>query len=397
MTRFATATATDTALETALARALDEARAAIVVPPKLAVVFASLRYEGLWRMSELLRTHLSEVPFVGGTSASCVFGPDAYAKSGVSVSLLGGDDVEVATRTVVPTSVELLEVVAAARDIQARSDQETPKGRGELCCLAFATSRHIVGDSLVAALKKGASARAQLAGGLLSHDDETSGGLVWSDGCDTSETAVVIAGLFTERAVGISARHGWSPIGRPHKVTRADGARLVTLDGRPAIDVWLEEARAHGAKLPESNVALYLASRYELAILGTEGHGRGEPIVRGSRHIHEDGSVELFGSVPEGADVQLVTATEASMLSASRMAAMNALQGVDGRASGALGLVCTGRTLVLGESYPKEPRGLAEALGVPFGGTAVNGEIALGHRDANGFYNSSAVVVAFPE
>jgi hypothetical protein len=400
MTRFATALATDGALDLALSRAVDEAVASLGgAIPKLAVVFASQTFDGIANIATGIATRLPGVPFVGGTSAGCVFDTTRYSELGLSVSLVGGSDLAATTRTVKVSSTEVIEVAAATRDLRKVADEHARDGRRELSCLAFAPSRGIIGDALVAAMKKGATTNAQLAGALVSSDNETSGGLVWSDTGGVSAADVVVAGLFTERPLGVSARHGWSPIGKTHRVTRSEGARLVTLDGRPAIDVWVEEARAHGGLPPsDDTLALYLASHYELAILGTEGpRADGEPIVRGSRLVNDDGSVELFGSVPEGAMVRLVGASAESLFGGAKLAATRAAEGAGGTITGALGLLCAGRKLMLGDAYREEPRLIAETLGVPFGGTTVNGEIALARRDANGFYNSTAVVIAFPE
>lgn len=364
-------------------------------PPALAIVFASDGYPALETLSERIAGHVPGVPFVGGTSGGCVFDGARCGYMGVCVVLLGGDDLRVETRAVAITSADLLEVATAAGELRLLADAHAAEGRGELTCLAFAPSRGIVGDALVAALKKGATAHAQLVGGLLAQEGNMSGGRVWSD-AGVSETRVVLAGLYTERPLGVAVRHGWTPIGDTHRVTRADGARLLELDGRPALDVWLEEATRHGGELPkDGSLALHLAARYELAILGTESHSGGEPIVRGSRVIHADRTVELFGSVPEGAKVRFVTATEGSLFAAAKYAAEHAL-GKVAQASGALALTCAGRAFVLGDRYHLEPELLATTLGVPLGGTTVTGEIALARRAADGFYNSTAVLLVFP-
>ena len=38
--------------------------------------------------------------------------------------------------------------------------------------------------------------------------------------------------------VGIGVRHGWVPVGRPRRVTRAAGHVVYQLDGRPAISIY---------------------------------------------------------------------------------------------------------------------------------------------------------------
>ena len=59
-------------------------------------------------------------------------------------------------------------------------------------------------------------------------------------------------------------------------------------------------------------------------------------------------------------------------------------------------MMCAGRQLVLAERYHLETELVARTLGVAFGGTTVTGEIALARRAANGFYNSSVVLLVFP-
>jgi hypothetical protein len=374
MTAFATAISREPTMAAALDEALALARAGLgAAQPRLAVVFASFGLLGLEGIADALKARLPEVPFLGGTSAGAVFDSTDFAPRGLSVTLVGGDDLRASSRVVRGARGDGLEIAKEARELRKLADDHVFAGRGELACLAFAPSRGIVGDALVAALKKGATANAQLAGGLVSTTRESSGGLVWSDAGGVADSDVVMTGLFSERALGISVRHGWTQVGARHRVTRAEGARLHSLDGRPALEVWVEEAKIHGGELPgdQRALALYLASRYELAILdGPTPWADGlEPIVRGSRVVNDDGSVDLFGAVPEGVDVCLVSATEGEMFAAAELAATRALAKVGGKASGALGLMCAGRAGVLGERYSNEPRLVQRALGRPFGGT----------------------------
>jgi hypothetical protein len=200
MTRFSTALATDSVLADALDSAVQAACASFGEgDPALAVVFASHRYSGIDTIAAALRQRLPGVPFLGGTSAGAIFCREQYAEVGVSVSLIGGADVAATTQAVRVATADALEVAVAARTLRLMGDVHAGAGRGELCCLAFAPSRGHIGDTLVAALKKGASANAQLAGALVSTEGETAGGLVWSDGGGVSDRDVVMAGIFTER------------------------------------------------------------------------------------------------------------------------------------------------------------------------------------------------------
>ncbi len=56
--------------------------------------------------------------------------------------------------------------------------------------------------------------------------------------------AVVAAAIGSDAPFGVGAAHGWQAIGQPLQVTRTDGADLLMLDGRPALDVYLERTSA---------------------------------------------------------------------------------------------------------------------------------------------------------
>ena len=89
---------------------------------------------------------------------------------------------------------------------------------------------------------------------------------------------------------------GWEPLGLPFHVTRAEGNKLIELDGRPASEVY--EKFLHidrkGHNNAEESYAFPLLARYH-----------GEERLRSTIHIEEDGSLNLHGHVIEGMDIYL--------------------------------------------------------------------------------------------
>ncbi len=89
---------------------------------------------------------------------------------------------------------------------------------------------------------------------------------------------------------------GWEPLGLPFRVTKAEGNKLMELDGRPASEVYerfLSIDRS-GYKNAEESYAFPLMARYN-----------GEDRLRSTIHIEEDGSLNLHGHVIEGTDIYL--------------------------------------------------------------------------------------------
>ena len=364
--------------------------------PVLAVVFVSVGYDDVGSVYEAVRGVLGDVPVVGGTAAGRVFAPPLYEKRAVNVSIVAGDDVVAHVGVTPILTPDLVEAVAVAERLMTDADGAALGGLTALTCLVFAPAKRVDGEALVAAVRKGSSARAQLAGCVTGDDFTLDRSGVLSEG-SVRDDRIVIAAVSSRTPLGIGVRHGWRRIGPSHIVTRSDGRRLRELDGRRALDVWLEDIRAAGATPPTGlssrALAIWMANAYEL---GVGGPNRVVPIVRAPHDTTDGGAVLLSASVSDGAEVGLVHATPDELLAASRDAAGAARDACGGAIVGALLFACAGRLAVLGDRFPEEPRGAAERLGVPLGGACVYGEIARARRDVDAFHNTTAVVVAFP-
>jgi hypothetical protein len=388
----------------AAGEAARQARAALGdTTPKLAIVFSAVTYEDLDQLEPAVREVVGQgVPIVGGTSGACVFDSNECARYGVSVVLVGGDDLEVATQTAPLGSPDLVEVVPAAESIARAADDAARRGFAHYTCLVFAPGLFVDGEALVAAIRKGAGARAQLAGGLTGDDFTFDRPGVLAENGSIRSDRIVLTGIFTQKPVGISARHGWQAVGPERTVTRADGMWLLELEGRRAAEVWLEDARRFGAVPPPDpkDLALYLANHYELGIVDAPitpraGQHAHEIVARAPLSVREDGAVQLSASIAEGTHLRVLRASRNDLLRASTEAASDAVMRAGNRVAGALVLACSGRLAVLGDAFPEEPAAICRRLGAPLGGACVFGEIARNVRDADAFFNTTTVVVTF--
>lgn len=404
MTIFGSGMSVASSAEKAAAEATAEARQGLgSTVPKLAVVFTSESYPDVDVTGPAIRKELGNVPIIGGTAGGCLIGPGSVGTRGVSIVLLGGDDIEVVYRAVELGSRAVFNVVDAAEEISRCSDDAAKRDLPHFTCLAFAPALSvdgIDGESLVAALRKGAGARALLAGGLTGDDKMTNRARVFR-GDELRNDHVVIAGLCTRRHVGIAARHGWNPVGPTRTITRVEGTILYELDHRPAVDVWLEDARKAGATPPArlEELSLYLANNYELGLTDRRDRtndrlGR-EFLTRAPLAIGKDGSIAMAGSIPEGRSACIVRGSKKDLLRASTNAASDVVLRTGSSIAGALILSCSGRFALLGDEFGEEARRIRERLGAPVGGACVYGEIAKNERDVDAFFNGTVVVVAF--
>lgn len=364
--------------------------------PKLAIVFSSGPVGDLPPVFAAVRHELGEVPVIGGLASGAVFGPEGLFREGVSVVLLAGQ-LEVVVRTVRLESESRLEVVPVAREVAAASDLAASRGLPEFNCLLFApgTGSSGDGDQLVAAVRKGVGQRASLAGAMTG-DNQTFGPTAIFAGDHVAPDVLVLAGVFTATPFGVAARHGWRPSGRTRRVTRSEGSWLVSLDDKPAFDVWVADARAAGGHVPDGKTqaaTAYLADHFALDVRGGD---REEAVVRIPLAVRDDGAVRLSGSVGEAAHTRIVRGTRSGLLAAGKQAARATAKAVDEAVAGGLVLTCGSRLATLGTDFPREAEDVARELSAPVGGACVFGEIARGGRDVEAFHNATVLVVAVP-
>jgi hypothetical protein len=199
------------------------------------------------------------------------------------------------------------------------------------------------------------------------------------------EDAVVAAALASDAPLGIGVRHGWRRVGRPMVVTDSIGTQVLTLDDRPAVDVYLERLQAPAEVRCDAGAF----SRLGLSRRAGEENVR---FVSGADFSSR--SLACLAEVPKGALVWLMEGDAGSVLAATDAACEAALAGLEGHAPlGILAFDCIARRDVLGVGIGEEVQRLAAVAGVPVAGFYTYGEIAR-TRGLAGFHNQTLVVLA---
>jgi methyl-accepting chemotaxis protein len=219
-------------------------------------------------------------------------------------------------------------------------------------------------------------------------------------GRKVASDAVVIAVLSSRKPLGIGVQHGHKPLSKPLTITRAEGATVHEIEGKPAFEVWKNEVRAAAKKLdidvdtvPEKDMGSHLL-RYEVGLIA----GPGEYKIRAPLSVGSNGSLSFACGIPEGAVVRVTESAEDNQISSARGAAERARKGLAGqKVAGALVFDCICRNLILGNRFGSAVREIHTALGsVPIAGFETYGEIAMDLGQSSGFHNTTTVVLAFP-
>ena len=193
-----------------------------------------------------------------------------------------------------------------------------------------------------------------------------SGGLA-GDGADFKKTEIfsnqihgddliVAVGLYGDNvSVSCSAYGGWSPFGPTRLVTSSDGSVLNQLDNSSALVKYKEYLGEDAAGLP-MNALLYPL------LITPEGSPRG--MVRTVLAIDENTSAMTFaGDIPQGSRAQLMRANTDDLVDGAKIAADNALAGLELNPQLAILVSCLGRKLLMKQRTEEEVEVVRDALG----------------------------------
>ena len=205
--------------------------------------------------------------------------------------------------------------------------------------------------------------------------------------------SVVAAGIGSDAPLGIGVRHGWRRIGEPMLVTRSGGNRVYTLDGEPALDVYVERLGARAPVHANQEELARVALVHPLGLSRRAGEEQIRFIAGGD---FAERSLSCIAEVPQGGLVWIMEGDAESVLEATDAACDDSLLALDGRPPlGVLAFDCVARRGVLGDQGIRvEIERIAErAAGAPVAGLYTYGEIAR-TRGISGFHNQTLVVLS---
>jgi len=199
---------------------------------------------------------------------------------------------------------------------------------------------------------------------------------------------------FAEVEAGVGVSHGWKELAGPFEVTEVDRNEVISLDWRPAQEVYQEAVRAQAGASFDGMDFFEVSKGYPFGIskLGSE------KIVRDPIALGANGSIVCVGEVPSRAFVHILAGDPESLIAAAE----EALRRGEGQYRGApdsrgvLLIDCISRYLFLGERFGDELVALSPDSEVPIFGALTLGEIANNRKDYLEFYNKTAVVGVFP-
>jgi len=318
----------------------------------IALVIASSVFDQ-GAMLEGVAVALGDTPVVGCTSAGAITG-DGVHEQAVSVLALKSD-----TAQFIP-----VKVTGIGADMRAAGQKfgEQVKATGSSLKMALMFSDALAGNGTE--LVRGIL-------GVLGSDFRLGGGAAGDDlnfkktyqyfGKEALNDAVVGFAIVGDIDIAVGADHGWQPIGNPRIATKAEGQKLIELDGKPAFTIYEDY---FGARATDFKKALSLAAvSYPL---GMKSKGSGEQImVRAPLVVGDDGSIICGAEVIEGSEIYLMIGTLSSVLWSAEQTAKTLVNAMSSHRRRVVFVSdCVARKILLGERGQEEIA-LLKSIGGP--------------------------------
>jgi len=217
--------------------------------------------------------------------------------------------------------------------------------------------------------------------------------------------AVAGLGLSGDFVMGVGVRHGWIPIGLPMKVTKAKGAVLHELDGRPAVSIY-EDYFGEKAKELRKEPLARMAITYPL---GLKIEGLDEYLIRDPITVDEHGAITCAAEIPEGSEIRLMIGSKEKAIEAAQDAARKLVKDFEAAKAKPKFLLmfnCIAREKLFGQKAKDEIKAIMDIVGkdLPLLGfytygeqAPIGGEIQDKNKISSRFYNETVVLFGVGE
>lgn len=189
---------------------------------------------------------------------------------------------------------------------------------------------------------------------------------------------------------GAVLEHGYQVPEQLVAATSTDGNRIISIDWRPAFEVYAERVKAqYGVTITTENFYQY-SVHFPFGIIRADS----EVLVRIPVTLMADGSLFCVGEIPPNAILTLLEAPSAESAHTAQLLAEHFAQS-DGNTQ-PLAFYCAGRRLHLGQQAAQEELlSLSERLGnTPLNGALSLGEIGSSRRGGYPLFHNAAMVLA---
>lgn len=355
--------------------------------PNVVIVFASSVYDYTSLLKSLKETCKSEL--IVGSSSAGEFTSNDFATDSACAVALYSTELKFSVGLAQGIKTDRVRVVEHLHSSLTNLDDYQYQ---YYSAMLFADALSGYTDEIIELLTEKTMGKYQFFGGGAGDNANFQRTHVFFDTEAFTDSAVILE-ILSNKPIGVGAAHGWKPVGDKMRVTETDGMNLVSLNARPAVELFIEHAQTSGQEFdPEQPIPFFLHN-----ILGIEIAG--DYKLRVPLAVQSDGSLSMASDIPNGAYVSFMTTDNDGSKQAAVTAAINAVQQLGGnKPNVALFFDCVATRLRMGREFDFELSQIAETLnGTNYAGCNTYGQVARVTGQFSGFQNCTAVVCVIPE
>ena len=390
-TSVATGSSIVSQTEVAVKNAVRAAQSSLRDKPRVGIVFASPKHD--LKKSLAITAEMLPGTQVVGCSTAGEISERGLTHGGVTVMLMVSEDLACLIKTASGISrnhAKAAQTLCADLDATTRSSAE--RGLGHSTTMLLADTLTSPAEWLVSSMRKLTKPHHRIIGGAPGDDGALAKTLVGVPGLVEADAAAALH-MFTRQPWGIGVEHGLRPVTEKKTVTKASGAVIQEIDGKPAFQMFEDYIRDNGLKVPPEKRVEFVI-RNELGVFFLDDVCK----VRAIHQIRDDGALVSTGEIPAGSSICIVTSDAEGLISAARRAAQEARASLkEAKPAGVLVFSCFCRTLILGNEFKREVEAIRDVFpGTPIAGFVTYGEIARFSGRLDGYHNTTVVVAAIP-
>jgi methyl-accepting chemotaxis protein len=363
----------------------------ITLPLAFGVVFCGPKHDLSYIIKKL--NELTKQQKIIGCTTAGEFTHKEHIHNGVVVHLVFSDDMITKKVVAQGMSSNLLNVVRKLTEGFSSFREESIKNGFEFgYTLVLTDGMSIEGEALVTFLQTRTHIQHFLFGGASGDEGKFKKTLVGDDEIANPDVAAVIH-IFSKKPFGIGVNHGLRQNSEIMTVTRSVSNEILTINDKPAFEIYQAYAKNKGIDLNETNASEFFIKN-EIGII------RHNEVVkaRAPLYVSPNKGIVCAGVVLEGSKIAILDSDKEKLLEASRKAAEEAKNNAGiNNFSGILVFDCICREAILQQQFKEEIETIQNVFGnIPVSGFLTYGEIAKYKGNLSGWHNTTAVVVAIP-
>lgn len=266
-----------------------------------------------------------------------------------------------------------------------------------LCSTGLTPSAELFdGMTLVHELSEAIGKEKLFFGGMAGDDMTLTGTSVFTQNRETNHGLLALVLNADKISLNGMAITGWKRLGISRKVTRSNGKLLYSIDGKPAVDMYLKYLgkSEEGAGL-DFDFLNELSFEYPFIV---ERENSGEILIKSPMRIdHEEYALVMDMEMKEGEKFWFSVPPDFDIAQEIIDEAMDVKNTVGEDADALLVFSCAGREPVLGPLVTMENEGLAETWKSPMAGFFTYGEFGRAKNGQQHFHSTACCWVALKE